>query len=690
MRTAKIGIDVGGTFTDVVLLDEDGNLKITKVPSTPSNPSIGLLNGIDSILELSGASLSEVESIVHGTTVVTNLLLERNGAPTALLTTQGFRDVLEIGRQKRAKLYDLFQDKPQVLVPGRWRWEVTERISANGDVVTRLDEEAVLAHARRAVEEGIESIAVVFLHSYVNPQHERRAAELIRSVSPDLHVSLSCDVNPEFREFERSSTTVANAYAMPRVARYMTDVRVGLAARDDNPGFMVMQSNGGVTHPELVAERPVNSALSGPSGGVIGSAFAAGLAGISNVITMDMGGTSCDVAVILDGRPRMTTEGEIDGRPLRTQMVDMHTVGAGGGSIGWVDSGGALRVGPASAGADPGPACYGRGGTLATVTDANLVLGRIDPATFLGGRMRLDAAAAEEAVAALAAEAGLTVEETAAGIVRIAESNMMNAVRLVSLQRGYDPRDFVLMAFGGAGPLHAAAMARELRVPRVLVPLGSSALSALGCLVADIRHDYTSTRRVSASAVDPADIMHAFSDLEATGNDDLDREGVAREGRDMVRRADMRYEGQAYELTVPFPAGAVDHASIQTAVAAFHKEHERTYGHSAEGEPVEFVNLRVTAVAPGTSLQINEVTGAAEPESQAYLGSRPATFPDGAGKVDVWKREHLRGGNVIEGPALVEAEDTSILLLSGDRMVADGYGNLIIDINVEGLSSGDA
>ncbi|GAB7005466.1 hydantoinase/oxoprolinase family protein [Nocardioides sp. AN3] len=691
MKTAKIGIDVGGTFTDIVLLDtSNGTLKITKVPSTPSNPSIGLLDGIDSILELAGARLSDVESIVHGTTVVTNLLLERNGAPTALITTEGFRDVLEIGRQKRQKLYDLFQDKPEVLVPGRWRWEVAERVSANGDVVTRLDEEAVLTLARRAVEEGIESIAVIFLHSYVNPVHERRAAELIHSVSPDLHVSLSCDVNPEFREFERSSTTVANAYAMPRVARYMTDVRVGLAAREDNPGFLVMQSNGGVATPELVAERPVNSALSGPSGGVIGSAFTAGLAGISNVITMDMGGTSCDVAVILDGEPRMTTEGDIDGRPLRTQMVDMHTVGAGGGSIGWVDSGGALRVGPASAGADPGPACYGRGGTLATVTDANLVLGRIEPATFLGGRMQLDAAAAEEAVAALAAEAGLSVEETAAGIVRIAEANMMNAVRLVSLQRGYDPRDFVLMAFGGAGPLHAAAMARELRVPRVLVPLGSSALSALGCLVADIRHDYTTTLRVTSADADPADLGRAYGDLEADGHADLDRQGVPRDGRDMIRRADMRYEGQAYELTVPFPAGEVDGASIRAAAKAFHQEHARAYGHSAEGEPVEFVNLRVTAVAPGTSLDLSEVAGGSEPDRDAYLGARPVVLPDGPGKADVWRREALRGGNVIEGPALVEAEDTSILLLAGDRLVADGFGNLIIDINVEGLSRVDA
>lgn len=685
MSNVRIGIDVGGTFTDVVLLDEEtAEIHLTKVPSTPSNPSIGLLNGIDRILDLTGNSMTDVHAVVHGTTVVTNLLLERKGAPTALITTRGFKDVLEIGRQKRPKLYDLFQDKPQILVPGRWRWEVTERVDADGGVRETLNEDEVIELAHLAVSEGVESIAVILLHSYVNPEHERRVAELIRSVSAEIHVSLSSDVSPEFREFERTSTTVANAYAMPRVARYMTDVQTGLAARESNASFHVIQSNGGIVTPELVEQRPVTTALSGPSGGVIGSAFTASLAGERNLITMDMGGTSCDVSLIVDGEPRMTAEGEIDGRPLRVRMVDIHTVGAGGGSIGWVDSGGALRVGPHSAGAMPGPACYGHGGANATVTDANLVLGRIEPATFLGGRMALDTAAATAAMDALAAEVGLDRQETALGVIRIAEASMMNAVRMVSLQRGFDPRSFTLMAFGGAGPLHSAAMARELGIPRVLVPLGSSALSALGCLVADIRHDFSLSRRFISDDVDLSLLNSTFQDLESEGQAALAGQGVPETNRVVRRHADMRYFGQAYELTVDLPSGPITEESFGQVLAAFHDAHKRAYGHSAPGEPVEIVNVRATALGPVNPPVIPETVGNRTPDVSARIAEREISFESGAHTATVWKRERLRGGNVLSGPALIEADDTSVLVPPGDVVHIDGYGNLIIQINAEG------
>ncbi|MEJ1180434.1 MULTISPECIES: hydantoinase/oxoprolinase family protein [unclassified Pseudarthrobacter] len=685
MSNVRIGIDVGGTFTDVVLLEEEtAEIHLTKVPSTPSNPSIGLLNGVDRILKLTGHGMEDVEALVHGTTVVTNLLLERKGSPTALITTRGFKDVLEIGRQKRPKLYDLFQDKPQILVPGRWRWEVTERVDADGSVRVPLADDEVIELARRAVSEGVESIAIVLLHSYVNPEHERRVAELVKSVSAEIHVSLSSDVSPEFREFERTSTTVANAYAMPRVARYMSDVQKGLASRNSNASFHVIQSNGGIVTPELVEERPVTTALSGPSGGVIGSAFTAGLAGEPNLITMDMGGTSCDVSLIVGGEPRMTVEGTIDGRPLRVRMVDIHTVGAGGGSIGWVDSGGALRVGPESAGAMPGPACYGHGGTNATVTDANLVLGRIEAGTFLGGRMALDTAAANAAVDALAAELGMSREETALGIIRIAEASMLNAVRMVSLQRGFDPRTFTLMAFGGAGPLHSATMARELGIPRVLVPLGSSALSALGCLVADIRHDFSLSRRFISDAVDLAALNATFEDLEAEGGQALTAQAVPEDGQVVKRHADMRYFGQAYELTVDLPGGVITEENFAELLTAFHDAHKRTYGHSAPGEPVEIVNVRATALGPVAPPVIPETVGGTAPEAAARIAEREISFEDGSHTATIWKRELLRGGNVVSGPALIEADDTSVLVPPGDVVNIDGYGNLIIHINAEG------
>ncbi|WP_067182338.1 hydantoinase/oxoprolinase family protein [Microtetraspora niveoalba] len=685
MSGVRIGVDVGGTFTDVVLMDEKtAELSLTKVPSTPSNPSVGLLNGIDRILANTGHSIEAVRSIVHGTTVVTNLLLERNGSSTALITTRGFRDVLEIGRQRRPKLYDLFQDKPQILVPGRWRWEVSERMAYDGTVVQPLDEQEVVELARRAVSESVESIAVVLLHAYANPDHERRVAEIIKSVSPELHVSLSSEVSPEFREFERTSTTVANAYAMPRVARYMADVRRGLVERGSNVTFHVIQSNGGIATPEVVEGRPITTALSGPSGGVIGSAFTASLAGESELITLDMGGTSCDVSLITGGTPRMTAEGEIDGRPLRVRMVDIHTVGAGGGSIGWVDSGGALRVGPQSAGAMPGPACYGHGGTSATVTDANLLLGRIDPATFLGGRMKLDARAAAAAVDALARELQLDRETVALGVIRIAEASMLNAVRMVSLQRGYDPREFTLMAFGGAGPLHAATMARELGVPKVLVPLGSSALSALGCLVADIRHDFSVTRRFISDDIDLTALNKAYEELEAEGQDALARQAVPVESRVLRRHADMRYVGQAYEITVDLPPERIDDGAYADVLTRFHQEHERAYGHSAPGEPVEIVNVRLTALGPVSPPVVRQTVGHATPDASARLGEREVLFESGVRVTEVWRRELLRGGNVVAGPALIEAEDTSVLVPPGDVARIDEFGNVIIHINAEG------
>ena len=573
----RIGIDIGGTFTDFVIFDEEsGEVRTHKLPSTPNHPAEAVLHGLD-----------EVETgispyIIHGSTVATNALLERKGARTALIATKGFRDVLAIGRQTRPDLYDFFVERPIPLVPEELRLEVNERVDSSGNVIMPLEEGGLENMVNALLDLNVDSVAVCLLFSFLYPEHERRIAQRLREKG--LYVSCSCEILPEFREYERSSTTVINAYVAPIMSRYITH----LEARLKTPDFYIMQSNGGTIRSDKILSEPVRAILSGPAGGVVGAQFVAGAAGFEKLITFDMGGTSTDVS-LCDGEIRVTHEGGIGGFPVRIPVVDVHTVGSGGGSIARVDAGGVLRVGPSSAGAEPGPVCYGRGGVEPTVTDANLVLGRLAADRFLGGRMELDPGKADAALAALAKKAqlhpvsGLSFAQTAAlGVIQVANAHMERALRVISVERGHDPQDFILVSFGGAGGLHATDLARAMGIPRVFVPKGASTLSAFGMIAADLLKDYVQTVMLPGDT-SLEELEQRFEPLVERGMEELRGQGVPANRVSLYREMDMRYVGQGYEISVPLN---------RDFECTFHDLHKKRYGHSSPGIPVEVVNLR--------------------------------------------------------------------------------------------------
>ncbi|RIK43210.1 MAG: methylhydantoinase, partial [Chloroflexi bacterium] len=595
--STRIGVDTGGTFTDVSLVDASGAIHVYKLPSTPDDPSEAIASGVLAILAEHSASPESVTFLGHGTTVATNALLERRGAPTGVITTAGFRDLLELARQRRPHLYDLQADKPAPLAPRRLRYEVLERLLHDGTVATPLDEEAVRAAVHELREHGVQAIAVCFLYSYLYPEHERRVGEIVREEFPQAYLSLSHRVLAEFREYERLSTTTVNAYVGPTMSRYVQRLRERVRAAGAPVDPVITQSNGGVISLDVAAETPVRTVLSGPAAGVTGALHVAELAGFANVITFDMGGTSTDVSLVQQGRAGMRMELEVDGLPVRTPMIDINTVGAGGGSVAWIDSGGHLKVGPRSAGAVPGPAAYGRGGSEATVTDANVALGILSREALLGGRMAVDAGAADAAVAELAQRLHLPPVELAQGILAIVTANMARAIRVISVERGHDPRDFTLLAFGGAGPLHAARLARELDIPRVLVPTAPGILCALGLLVADPRVDFSRTRVLPATPSSLPSAEAILTALEAEAASWLDREDAAPDARRLRRLADMRYAGQNYELTLELPPGSLDNAALDATLNTFHAAHDQAYGFASPGEPVQFVTFRLEASA---------------------------------------------------------------------------------------------
>src|SRR5262245_13675558 len=574
----RVGIDTGGTFTDFVLLDEEtGAVQSAKVPSTPADPALAFVEGLAGLLVRARVAPAALTSVSHGTTVATNALLERKGARTGLLTTAGFRDVLEIRRHVRGpgRIYDLFFVPPAPLVERERRLEICERLDARGQVLVPLDLDAVREQIRALAAAGVEAIAVSFLHAYQNGAHEATLKALIEREHPGLLVSISSDISPEIREYERTSTTVINAYLQPVVARYVGALEARLLREGVQAPLRIMQSNGGVISASHAATRPVQLVASGPAGGAIGGMAVGQATGFTDVITLDVGGTSCDICLI-EQMPRLTNLKEVDGNPIRVPTFDLHVIGAGGGSIAWIDDGGALRVGPRSAGAEPGPACYLRSGAEPTVTDANVVLGRLDPDYFLGGAMKLDPRAARAAIEArVASRFGLGVEAAAAGILRVVNATMAENIKVVSVKRGWDPRDFALVAFGGAGPTHASALMAELRVPAVLVPPVPGTLSALGLLATDVRHDFAATylrravparghsdggaslRQPSAHAfVTPGEtalgeeIAAIYAQLEARGRAALGADGVEPGAVTLTRSADVRYAGQAYEVGV--------------------------------------------------------------------------------------------------------------------------------------------
>ncbi|WP_339105603.1 hydantoinase/oxoprolinase family protein [Haloterrigena salinisoli] len=655
----RIGVDVGGTFTDVALSVDD-DLVTAKVPSTDPQ-HLGVLEGLRKACDDAGIDPGEIDEFAHAMTVSVNALLERGGAETALVTTEGFRDVLEIGRQDRPDLYDLEAEKPEPLVPRERRFEVSERTTADG-VEEPVDPDEIRDLAATLRESDVEAVAVSLLHAYADPENEERVAEILRE-ELDVPVSASHEVLAEFREFERTSTTAVDAYVRPAIDRYVGRL-VEEAEAAGVPAPRIMQANGGIADPETVREHAVTTTLSGPAAGVVGAAATVDDADVEGLVTFDMGGTSSDVSLVRDGQAERTTDAEIDGLPIRTPMVDVNTVGAGGGSIAWVDAGGALRVGPKSSGADPGPACYGRGGTEPTVTDANVVLGYIGPETALGGEMTLDVEAARDALERLADEAGLDgALEAARGVYRVANATMTRTIRSVTVERGHDPREFALVAFGGAGPMHAAALADSLEVDRVVVPRPGGVLSAFGLLAADESYDAVRTVGVDLETADATETEAVYDDLVADVLADASDPDAAR----VELAADCRYAGQSFELTV----SADDEFDADAVERRFHEAHERAYGYALD-ESIEVVNLRATATVPGS-----EPTVRHEGPGDALVGTRDAHFP-GAGteprETTVYDRDRLEAGATVSGPAILEqAESTTVVPPTwAGEILADG------------------
>jgi N-methylhydantoinase A len=656
VASARLGVDVGGTFTDLVAL-VDGELITAKVPSTPRDQSQGVMRAI----ETSGVDARSVAAFAHGMTVATNALLERRGARTAIVTTEGFRDVLEIARQNRPSLYDLAKDRPPPLVPRDLRFCVSERMGPEGEL-TPLDEESVATAISALDDAGVEAIAVCLLFAFRHPEHERALGDALRERVPGVHVSISSEVLPEFREYERFATTAADAYLTPLLAAYLRKLGSEVEAAG-MPAPLVMQSSGGVIELDVATRKAAACVLSGPAGGVVGAAYAAAASGYEDVLTFDMGGTSTDVAPIRAGEAQTTTESVVGGVPLKLPMIDVHTVSAGGGSIAWADAGGALRVGPRSAGADPGPAAYGQGGEDATVTDANLMLGYLDDGAELGGEVVLSRERAEAALERAGAELGLSSLDAALGVVRVANAEMVRALRVISVQRGLDPREFALVAFGGAGGMHACALAEELDIASVLVPKASGVLSALGLAISDLRRDYVRPFTTELDELDADALERAFAELETQARDDLD-------APELRRRADLRYRGQSFELTVE----ADDRMQLGER---FGEEHRRRYGYGVDGEPIELVNLRLIATVAVDKPELRE----APAQGDARTGGRRANFDGDWREVDVLERHRMGAGSAVAGPAIVEFAEATCVVRPGWAGQVDDAGTLILEHN---------
>ena len=671
MRRIRIGIDTGGTFTDVVAVDEDsGEIVTTKTPSTPADPAEGFMTGVRKVLGLLNADRDEVSSISHGTTVATNQLLEDRIGDLGFITTEGFEFLLEIARQSVPDGYgnSYFWVKPPRIVPADRVRAVGGRLSHTGEELRPFDREGAAEIARWFRDQGIDTIGVCFLHSYANAAHELAMREVLRSQHPGAVVSLSCEVLREYREYERSVTTLVDAAVKPTMIRYLGNIGSELGT------FYVMKSNGGVVSAEEVVHQPITTVLSGPAAGALGAALVANTAGAGSVITLDGGGTSTDVAVVIDGEPALTTEGSIGRFPSKIPMIDIVTVGAGGGSIAWISPEGTLKVGPGSAGADPGPLCYGRGGTEVTVTDAHTYLGRLPP-HLLGGEIPLDVGAARAGVEGLAARLGLTPERTAAGILEISAFNQANAIRQVTVKRGLDVRDYPMVAFGGSGPLLACRLLDILGLPAAIIPVNPGNLSAFGLLTVDVKNDYVQTLVTTE-----LDLGGVLADLENLARQALIREGFAEETHGLVRSADLRYVGQAFEVRVGAPDGPVDEAFRSQVVGRFHDEHERLYGYCYRDDPrhtVEWVNVRVSGIGPIRRPELIEL-----PETRAAgrkARYRSVCFDEATWwNTPVYRRTDLSRGDLIGGPAIIEEYGSTLPLHPGFSAETDAYGNLVI------------
>ncbi|QSG12830.1 N-methylhydantoinase A/acetone carboxylase, betasubunit [Halapricum desulfuricans] len=669
----RIGVDIGGTFTDVVIVDDEGRLRGVKTPSTPAQPDDGVIDGLSRARD-DGIDVADAEFLGHGTTVATNAVLEDDLPPTALVTTDGFRDVLEIGRQDRPDLYDLDFERPPPLVPRDRRLTVSERIDPDGNVVEPLRDSAVAELADRLPD--VDAVAVSTLFAFRNPVHERAIREGLREHDDDVAIALSSAVLPEFREYERTSTTALNAALKPRLDAYLGRLSDRTRSIGIDEQWAVMQSHGGLMSVRTAREKPVNTVLSGPAAGVQGAQYLADEAGYEDVITMDMGGTSTDVSLVDGGEPSLSTDWEIAGYPLGVPTIDIHTIGAGGGSIAWIDAGGALRVGPRSAGADPGPAAYGRGGTRPTVTDAHVVLGRIHPEYPLGGDLSVDVDAAREAIErGVADELGQSVRDAARGVLEVTRANMERALRVVSVEQGYDPRSFALVAFGGAGPLHAPRLAEELSIPTVLVPRLAGVLSGLGLLASDLEHAYVMSVVEPLADVTAGELRDRFAELVAEGTETLAADGIDEASMRFERSLDLRYAGQSYSLNVSIE-GEPSEETLAAAADRFHAEHETQYGHANPDERVELVNVRLRAI--GAIPPIDVRTGAEGTVRDAVLGERSVQFGDEEREVTVYEHDRLPPGGEFDGPAVVQAAESTTVVHPGQSVSVDDRGTLVI------------
>ena len=680
--SVRIGIDTGGTFTDLIGLDEStGEIFVAKTPSTPRDP----VRAVARSLEASGVALESIRFLILGTTTATNALLQRQGADVIFLTTEGFEDIPYIQRMNRRFHYSLTWTKPKPLVKHRDCVGVAERLDFRGDVRIAL-EDAALDRVAAAVQRRLEdrdgsqaAIAVCLLFSYVNSDHELRLAEFLRRRFPELPVSLSHQVAPIWREYERGSTVIADAYIKPTMQGYVMSVHQHFQELGLTAPWAMMKSNGGNAVPEAAEAKPIDLLLSGLSGGVIGGAYFGQIAGVRDMVTLDMGGTSCDVGIVRGGRIGYATDFEIEwGLPVATPVVDLTTIGAGGGSIAWIDHGGLLRVGPQSAGAEPGPVCYAQGGKEVTVTDANLALGRLDPDYFLGGTIRLDPQAAESALASLGERLGLDVPRTAQAVIDIANENMANAIRVLSINRGLDPREFALIAFGGAGPLHAAAIAHSMGMRQVIIPLHPGLCSAFGALIADLQVNKVRSKHFRSDQVDAATVQRHFDELVQQAIAELRQEGF--DGQPAVERSiGMRYAGQNYEQDVLVEEQEVTEAALERVLRAFERLHEQFYGYSITGEVIELIRFNVTAIGRTAKPTLPTLERSAQ---SAPTSERPIYFPDrDFVTTPVYDRTLLPAGAVLEGPAIIEEADSTVLLHPRQRLCVDAYGVITLSIS---------
>ena len=695
----RIGVDVGGTFTDLILVDEEGSrITVEKVPSTPDDPARGVVEGVQRLCDKGNVGLDEVDNLLHGTTVATNIALTHTGAEVGLITTEGFRDILLIGRHKKPYNFSLQQELPwqsRPLIKRRHRLTVAERVTApSGEVLVPLDEDEVRAQARRLREAGVEAIAVCLLHSYLNPDHERRIKEIVLEEHPQAYLSVSHEVLPLYREFERFSTVALNAYVGPKVARYLARFDESMRDSGFEHGVQLMQSSGGMATIGSAAERPVNLLMSGPVAGLIGGIWAGRMAGFDHVVTLDIGGTSADIGVAAGGELRMRhlLDTKVGDYQAMVPMVDIDTIGAGGGSIAYVDEGDVFRVGPVSAGADPGPACYGRGGTEPTSTDAQVLLGRLRPDRgLLDGSMGLDPDLARTAMATIADRLGMSPEEAALGALQIQKFGMTQAIELSSTRRGYDPREFTLVAAGGAGPLFACDIALELQIARVLVPPHPGILSATGLLATDLQHEYVATERHAVKSLDTGVLARRLDDLSRQALEQLDGDGVPEDRRLVRRLADCRYAGQGYEVRFDLPAGELDDAWVSAMAEAFHKAHEAEYGHRFDAE-IEIVNVRVVGIGRIEELRWEEIEATENGDgAQARTLERDVVF-DVEGKpkacaTGFYDRSRLRAGDSLVGPAIIEQYDTTTVVPPGLPVEVDRFGNLMIDCRAEAAAA---